>query len=530
MLARRITLGAAVGLLAVAGLLPLAVMAAKSLQVDGQWSLALYRDLLRSERAPALAANSLALAGGTTILATVLGVPLGVLLGRTNLPFRKAFAGLLTLPLVLPPYITAVAWFDVLGRRGWLSRILGEAISEWTSLQLFGLPGCTLVLTSAFCPLIVLLTMAWLEQVHPRLEEAGRLVAPWPTTLRVVTLPLVWPGITLAASLVFLLTLGEFGVPIFLRLDVFPVETFTQFSAFFNYGAATAAALPLLLAALLLLVLEWNLLKTAPKALRFGPAEPRERIPLGRYRGLAAIAAGALVLLMVAIPYAGLAATAGSGQAYREALARAGDSLVRSMLYAAAGASILTVIGFFAGYLVHTRSLRAWRAVDALMLFLFAVPSTVLGIGLVLVWNQPWSGLIYGTPAILLLGYAAQYTALTSRATVATLSQIPHSMEDAAQVCGASWPRRLLLIIGPLASRGLLAGWLVAYLFCLRDVGISMIVYPPGYDPLPVRTFTLMANGAPELIAALCMLMIGAALLPLAASGLLKGGVRGGIS
>ena len=529
MRSKRITLGTAVGLLAMAGLLPLAVMAAKSLQVDGQWSLALYRDLLRSERAPALAANCLRLAGWTTMLATVLGVPLGVLLGRTDLPFRKTFAGLLTIPLLLPPYITAVAWFDVLGRRGLLSRIFGEALSEWTSLQLFGLPGCTLVLTSAFCPLIVLLTMAWLEQVNPRLEEAGRLVAPWPTTLRVVTLPLVWPGIALAASLVFLLSLGEFGVPIFLRFDVFPVETFTQFSAFFNYGAATAAALPLLVAALLLLVLEWNLLKNAPKALRFGSSEPRRKVPLGRYRGPAAIATGTLVILMIGVPYAGLAATAGSGQAYREALARAGDSLVRSVLYAATGASILTVIGFFAGYLVHTRSMPTWRAVDALMLFLFAVPPTVLGIGLVLLWNQPWSGLIYGTPAILFLGYTAQYTALTSRATVATLSQIPHSMEDAAQVCGAGWPRRLLLIIAPLASRGLLAGWLVAYVFCLHDVGISMIVYPPGHDTLPVRTFTLMANGAPELIAALCMLMISAALLPLVASSLLKGAVRGGI-
>ena len=102
-------------------------------------------------------------------------------------------------------------------------------------------------------------------------------------------------------------------------------------------------------------------------------------------------------------------------------------------------------------------------------------------------------------------------------------------MEDAAQVCGAGWPRRLLLIIAPLAVRGLFAGWLVAYLFCLRDVGISMIVYPPGHDTLPVRTFTLMANGAPELIAAMCMLMIGAALLPLVAWGLLKGAMRGGI-
>jgi iron(III) transport system permease protein len=504
-------------------------MAVKSAQLDGQWSLAQYRELVRSARAPGLAANSLALAGWTTMLSTAFGVPLGILLGRTDLPFRRAFTGLLTAPLLLPPYITAVAWFDVLGRRGQLSRVFGEAASEWTSRQLFGLPGCVLVLTTAFCPLIILLTMAWLESVNPRLEEAARLVASWPSTLRAVTLPLVWPGVALAASLVFLLSLGEFGVPIFLRFDVFPVESFVQFSAFFNYGAATAAAVPLLLAALLLLVLEWNLLKDAPKALRAGSWAARDRIPLGKYRSPAALLTGVLVLLLVAVPYSGLAVTAGAGEAYRAAFARAGDSLVRSMLYAAAGASILTVIGFFAGYLVHTRSLRAWRGLDAMMLFHFAAPSTVLGIGLVLVWNQPFSKFIYGTPAILFLGYAAQYTALTSRATVTALSQIPQSMEDAAQVCGAGWARRILVVVAPLAYKGLLAGWLVAYIFCLRDVGISMIVYPPGHDTLPVRTFTLMANGAPDLIAALCMLMIAAAVVPMAASGLLKGGLGGRI-
>ena len=42
-----------------------------------------------------------------------------------------------------------------------------------------------------------------------------------------------------------------------------------------------------------------------------------------------------------------------------------------------------------------------------------------------------------------------------------------------------------------------------------------MIVYPPGADPLPVRTFTLMANARPELVAGLCTLMVAATLGPL---------------
>jgi hypothetical protein len=58
-------------------------------------------------------------------------------------------------------------------------------------------------------------------------------------------------------------------------------------------------------------------------------------------------------------------------------------------------------------------------------------------------------------------------------------------------------------VVAPLAKRGLIAAWIIAYIFCLRDLGISLVVFPPGFDTLPVRILTLMANGAPSLIAEL---------------------------
>jgi len=87
-------------------------------------------------------------------------------------------------------------------------------------------------------------------------------------------------------------------------------------------------------------------------------------------------------------------------------------------------------------------------------------------------------------------------------------------MEEAARVAGAGWFRRMALIVAPLARRGLFAGWIVGYVFSMRDTGITMLVYPAGHDTLPVRIFTLMANGRPDLIAALCVVMIAATLLP----------------
>ena len=73
----------------------------------------------------------------------------------------------------------------------------------------------------------------------------------------------------------------------------------------------------------------------------------------------------------------------------------------------------------------------------------------------------------------------------------------------------------LRCIVAPLAKRGLIATWVIGYIFCLRDLGITLVVYPPGSDTLPVRILTLMANGAPSLIAALCVILIAVTLLPL---------------
>ena len=68
------------------------------------------------------------------------------------------------------------------------------------------------------------------------------------------------------------------------------------------------------------------------------------------------------------------------------------------------GATLLSVLGFFTGDLIQTRALRHWRSVDSITIFLFALPSTVFGIGLISLWNTPWTNLIYSTPVIIILG------------------------------------------------------------------------------------------------------------------------------
>jgi iron(III) transport system permease protein len=520
-LERRLTLLLVVFVLVIVGLLPLAAMLGKSLFAEGRLTLAAYQALFSDswERWIPMG-RSLALATLTAGCVTLIGVPLGLLLGKSDLPCRRILAVLLSIPLLLPPYILAVCWFNLLAKDAVLTHVIPVCAVELLSRGLFGLPGCLWVLVSAFLPVVVILTLVYLHALNPRLEEAGRLISRWPGIVRCVTLPMILPGILFGGMLVFLLALGEVGVPMLLRYRVFPVEALTQFSAFYDFGAAAAAATPLLVVTLVLVTAERLYLRE--KTYRLRPTTSGGRIlviPLGRWRIPALLAVGLFAGTTVALPLLALVVSSLTPIAYAEAWNKAAGSLGRSLAFAGVGATLLTALGFFCGYLIHHRALRFWRAVDTLTLLLFTVPGTVIGVGLVALWNRPGTGFLYASAAMVIFAYLAQYTALTSRITLATLANVPRSLEEAAQVTGAPWFARIWHVVLPAALPGVIAAWLIGFIFCLRDLGASMLVYPAGQDTLPIRIFTLMANGAPSLISALCVILVAVTLSSLAVLG-----------
>ena len=477
----------------------------ESLHIEGHFSLDAYTGILQTDRQWILMRHSLTLASAVALLTVLAGVPLGILLGKTDLPFRSFFMLLYVTPLLVPPYIFAVSWSDFF------------ANTEGLSLEfLFGLPGAVLVLFTVFLPIPVLLTIFFLHTVNPRLEEAGLLMASWPQVMKGITIPLIVPAIALALMLVFILTFGELSVATYLRYDLYAMESFTQFSAFYDFRAATAAALPLAVAALLFLSMEEVLLGKRRYALRPYSGRKIQRIPLGRFRIWLLLAVAIPGFALVLLPLITLLIQSSGFHHYIDAFNVARGSIYRSLLLAVSAATVLALFGFFTGYMIHKKALKIWRLADAATIFLFALPGTVIGIGLISMWNTPWTNFIYATPVIVIFGLLAKYIALTSKISAVQLSQIPSSMEEAAQVAGAGWFRTMMLIVIPLAWRGLAVGWIIGYVFALRDTAVTMLIYPAGQDTLPIRILTLMANGSPELIAALCVIMIFMTLLPAA--------------
>jgi iron(III) transport system permease protein len=499
--AETVVLWLCIGVIAIAGLAPIATIAFESFQQNGHFSLDYYRELISSARFWPLVSNSVRLALATTAVCGLIGVPAGILFAKSDLPLRFGSMWLLTVPFVLPPYFVSLGWARIVAH-------IGPNASNW----LFGFGGCVLVLSSVFLPITMLLTFASASNVDRRLEEAARLVSG-SGVLRRVTLPLSAAGIVFSLVLVFLLAMGELSVPSFLRYPVLPVLSFTQFAASYNFGAATAAAVPLGAIAFAGVFVESAFLRD--RNYRFRSIGQTLVIPLRYWKNPLAIVVATLCLVVVVLPFGTLFADAFSLAAMHQALQRAGASIVRSVTYSAVAATILTALGFLLGDAMLSRR-RQRRSVNLLTLGLFAIPGSVLSIGLVRLWNTPSTWFIYATPALLILGYTAQYCAVTTRLSVAGLMMIPVSLDEAGRLSGAKWARRFLRISIPLSTRTLLCTWLAAYILCLRDVPIALMTAPPGADPLAARILTLMANGAPPMIASLCLIMAIASLIPLA--------------
>src|SRR5947208_1037411 len=113
-----IVLWLCVAVVAVAGLVPIAVMAVESFRHNGHFSLDHYRELISAARFWPLLGNSIRLALATTAVCGFIGVAAGILFAKSDLPLRSGFMWLLTVPLVLPPYFVALGWARVVARLG----------------------------------------------------------------------------------------------------------------------------------------------------------------------------------------------------------------------------------------------------------------------------------------------------------------------------------------------------------------------------------------------------------------------------
>ena len=478
--------------------LPLALLASDLFDVQG--GLKTLAASLLSLPTLVLLLKTLGLAAAVTVTALVIGVPLGTLLGKTDILGGRGAFFLHAFPLFLPPFLLALGWFHLLGQ--------GAPWGSPTSARLlFSSVGVIGTLGLAFSPVVTTLTALALRGVDPSYEEAARTVAsPGRVVIRILW-PLARPAIAFSALIVFALTLGEVGVPLFLRTRTYPAMVFSRLGGvIYAPGEAFSLLLPLFILALGLLALERRFIgRRAVSALGLRMHETL-RFPLGQWR-LGASVAVWIVALVSVLPILSLALRA-SPSAFFSLGASALSSVSHSLLSSLLAATLITGLGLILGHAL-ARSRPASASLDGLAMLAFITPATLLGVGLVETWNRSLTQGIYTSVAILVVGFVARYAILGIRMIASVMVLTSPHYEEAAAVSGAGYLRRMTRVVAPMHVRAIIATWLLALVFCLRDLETVVIFYPPGLEPLTVRIFTLEANGPEAQVAALSILQVG---------------------
>jgi len=489
--------------------------------------------------------NTLSVAVGAIVAAMLVGGTLAWLLSRTDMFGRKWFATALIVPYMLPAWTFALAWTTLFknrtvgGQAGWFES-LGLTPPDWLA---YGRLPVTIILALHYAPFIILLFGNALRRFDSQLEDSARILgAGRLTVIRQIVLPLMRPALMSAMVLIFAKCLGEFGVPYVLGL---PVDFDTLATSLYQNiasrqsGVAAVLAGAIMLIGVITLTIDARLMREARRFVTIGSKGSMDRLnPLGRWRWGATGFAALVFVLSVGLPLLTLVLSTvmkmpgrftldnftfdywiGSGL---NTVALQTGILLSPDLWNAAWNSLRIVgiasltsglLGLLVGYVVVRTPFRPLGTFLRQVTFLpYLVPGIAFATAYLSLFAVPRGPIpaLYGTSLILMLALIADQMPYASRAGIAAMMQLGKDPEEAAQVAGAGWFRRMVAIVIPIQKGALATGVLLPFISGIKGLSLFVVLAVPSTDVLTTFSlrlvdyhYTQAANAVVLIIAAL---------------------------
>ncbi len=451
--------------------------------------------LLADPQLPAMLGGTLWIAAGVALVSVMIGLPLGILRGMFSLPLPRLWDLLFLIPFLTPPYISALSWMLALQSQGYLQQLTGWQLND----LLFSRSGIVLVMTFNIFPVVYFAVSRSLLASGTRLAVVARVhgASAWRAFWH-VTLPMLSPALAAGMLLAFTLAIEEFGVPAALgsRAGVVMLTVGIEKKlADWPVDLPGAALLSLLLMAVALFAWWLQRRLVGEKEVTSVTGKPGENhgASLGWMMLPAVLAMAAVGGLAVGVPAVSMMLTSVMGtlsggvsvenvtlRHFAALFDQQGDALSAlgtSLSLALGSALIVGALGLLAAWLVMVRKIKGRGMVDALSLMPAALPGVVVGVGLILLWNQPfWPRSPYNTLWMLLLSYCCLLLPWPVRYVGSALRQLGPNLEPAARVHGASPLQALRLIVLPLVFPALLAAMLMVFAVASRELVTSLLI------------------------------------------------------
>lgn len=460
---------------------------------------------------------------GAVVSSLIIGGVLAWLLSRTNMFGKKWFSTALIVPYMVPSWTFAMAWMTLFknrtsgGTRGWLES-LGISPPDWLAYGQFPIIA---VLSIHYMPFVILLFGNALKRFDSQLEESARVLgASRATITRKIVLPMMLPSLFSAITLIFAKCLGDFGVAYILGLPVkYEVLATSLYRAVVSRSPGVAAVLAgvVILLGLISVLIELRMVREANKFVTVGGKSTMDRVStLGRKQILATGFASFIFLLTVVIPLGVLILTTIMKVPGRfvpsnftldywigrdlPTVAVPNGILLTPEFWSATWNSIwmvglAAVVAGILGQLVGYVVVRGPKVLGTPLRFITFLPYLVPGIAFAAAFLSAFAvargpiPALYGTGILLVIALTADQMPFASRAGISSMMQLGKDPEEAAQIAGAGWMKRLAKIVFPIQRQALVSGILMPFISGLKGLSLVVLLAVPGTDLSPHTQF-----------------------------------------
>ena len=518
--------------------LPLAVLIIDSVVVDGHLDVSSYLTVYGQAVNMRALTNTAKISILVMILSVLITFPLAWLIGRTDLPGRKKFRTILVASYMIPPYVGAIAWTQLLNPDvGYLNALLKTIFSlSKAPFNIYTEGGLIWVLTLFYSPFAFITISRAMENMDPTLEEASRVSGASP--LRVlwdVTLPLMAPSILAGGLLVFIGAGSAFGIPAIVGMPG-NIEVLTTRIVSFVYmgndsgirNATTLAVSLMILANGLLFFMTWFMGRKDYTTIGGKSTRPA-LVELGKWKGLATFLVAVYAFIAVILPLGSIVITSfmvsmSKGlsldnfgfDAWIPVLENSQylDCIWRSLGYAFIAATIGTILSLFVAYLSVKTHVKGRSLPDLLVMVGGSTPSVVIALALIITFSGNYGLNLYSTMWILIVSYLVKYMTMSVRTIAASLSQVSSSLEEAGLNSGAGWLRICKDIIMPLIAPSIVAGWFLIFMPSFYELTMSNLLYGSDTQTIGVLLYELQTyadtqNASVMSVIILIIVMVG---------------------
>lgn len=488
----------------------------------GQFTLDYFVKFLSKQYYLGTVLNSFKVSISATILTMVIGVPLAYFYNMYEIKGARFLQIIIILCSMSAPFIGAYSWILLLGRNG----LITNFVKDLTGIKLpsiYGFGGILLVLCLQLYPLVFLYVSGALKNVDNTLLEASENMGC--TGLKrffTVIIPLCAPTIIAAMLMVFMRAFADFGTPLFIGegYRTFPVEIYNSFMSETGGDTHFASAVAVIAIIITAVIFLFQRFVNSKFQFTMNALHPIER---KKAKGVKGVLIHLFCYGVVTVAYApqlyviytSFQNTSGklfvdgySLNSYVDAFSKLGNAIPNTFLIGGVALIIIVALSILVAYLVVRRSNIVSKFIDTLSMVPYVIPGSVVGIALIMAFSSGPIVLV-GTATIMIVALVIRRNSYTIRSSVATLQQIPMSIEEAAISLGSSKLKAFFKVTMPMMANGIISGALLSWIAIITELSTGILLYNWRTTTLTIQIYTYVSRGSYGVAAAMaCVLTV----------------------